>query len=522
MRIFKTTWGLSVLTVAGLVLAEGVNVARGQCEAYEFAVLMASDWGRNHRLGTSVSIDGDTAVAGSVPDYNEHTGWAYVYQRDYGGVGNWGEVIILSASDAAEADHFGESVCISGDTIVVGAYKHDEMFYTDCGAAYVFERDAGGPDNWGQVAKLNVSDAAAYDGFGRAVAIDGDVIVVGARNVDAVGPACGAAYVFEKPPGGWANMFETAKLTASDPAANDHFGAAVAISGETLVIGMPNDDDAGAESGSAYVFEKPEAGWVSMTETAKLTASDAAANDALGVSVAIDGDLVVVGAPQNDGAASDAGAAYIFAKPGDGWANMTETVKLTASGAAADENFGESVSLEGEMALIALRQHWSAGIGAGCVFVFDGSSWVEEGRLLPSDGEPYDSFGHSVGINGDQAVIGTPNWDYDEGGVPGRIVGAMYVFDYLSDCNSNGTLDICDVADGTLHDNDGDGTPDECECTGDLDGDGDIDLADLAQLLSNYGTTSGASYEDGDLDGDGDVDLSDLAALLSVYGTSCW
>jgi hypothetical protein len=521
MRVCKTIRSMLVLATAGLLLGQGVVVARGQCETTEFSVLMASDWGRNHRLGTSVSIDDNTAVAGSVPDYDEHTGWAYVYERDYGGIGNWGEVVILSASDGAEGDHFGESVGISGDTIVVGAYNHDDFYYADCGAVYVFERNAGGPDNWGQVAKLNASDAVAYDNFGRAVAIDGDVIVAGAQNVDAVGPACGAAYVFEKPAGGWGDMFETAKLTASDPAANDYFGAAVAISGDTIVIGMPNDDDAGTECGSAYVFEKPAGDWVSATETAKLTASDAAANDAFGVSVTIDGDVVVVGAPQNDGAASDAGAAYIFEEPVGGWVSMTETARLTAGGAVADENFGASVSIAGNTALIALRQHWSAGIGAGCVFVFNGSSWVEEGRLLPSDGEPYDEYGYAVGINGDQAVIGTPSWDYNEGGVPGRIVGAMYVFDYLSDCDENGTLDVCDVADGTLHDDDGDGTPDECECVGDLDGDGDVDLADLAQLLAHYGMTSGAQYEDGDLDGDGDVDLSDLAGLLGVYGTSC-
>jgi len=517
MRISKTVHGMLVLATAGLLLAEGVDVARGQCEATEFAQVMPSDWSRWRHLGRSVSLSGDTAVAGGYPDDSEQSapGWAYVYQRNYGGVGNWGEVAILAASDSADGDRFGHSVSISGDTIVVGAYRHDVSYYSDCGAAYVFERDAGGSDNWGQVAKLMASDGEANDSFGYAVAIDGDTIVVGARgeNVE------GAAYVFVRPPAGWTDGFETAKFKAASPIRNERFGAAVAVSGDTILIGDYNTP--GYEGiGAAYIFEEPPGGWVNATETAKLTASDGAANDSFGWSVAIDGDRVLVGAPQDDDLGDDSGSAYIFEMPPGGWADMTETVKLTATGGVASDGFGASVSIEGNMALVSLRQNWG-GIGAGCVFVFDGSSWVEQGRLLPSDGEPYDGYAQSLCLSGDHAVIGATEWDYDPGGVQGRLVGAMYVFPYLSDCDQNGTLDVCDIVDGTLHDDDGDGTPDECECIGDLDGDGDIDLTDLAILLAHYGMTSGATYEDGDLDGDEDVDLTDLAALLAVYGTSC-
>jgi hypothetical protein len=519
MRVSKTIQGMSLLVLAGLLLGSGVDIAWGQCEATEFAQVMASDWARYRHLGRSVSISGDTAVAGAYPDDSEQSapGWAYVYQRNHGGAGNWGEVAILSASDGADGDKFGQSVSISGDTIVVGAYEHDISYYSGCGTAYVFERDAGGPDTWGQVAKLMASDAAANDNLGYAVAIDGDTIVVGARNEDVEG----AAYVFVKPPTGWTDGFETAKFKAADPIRNEKFGAAAAISGDTIVIGDYNTPGNQA-IGAAYVFEKPPGGWVNATETAKLTASDGAANDSFGWSVAMDGDRVLVGAPQDDDLGDDSGSAYIFEMPPGGWVNMTETVKLTAVGGVASENFGESVSIVADMALIGLPQYWSGGIGAGCAFVFDGSSWVEEARLLPSDGEAYDGYAHSLCLSGDHVVIGATEWDYNPGGVQGRVVGAMYVFAYLSDCNSNDVLDVCDVVDGTLHDDDGDGTPDECECIGDLDGDGDIDLTDLAILLAHYGMASGAQYEDGDLDGDEDVDLTDLAMLLSVYGTNCW
>lgn len=512
MKVSAIARCMLVVATGGLLLATTADVAWGQCETTESAQVMASDWARYRHLGRAVSISGDTAVAGAHPEASETSapGWAYVY--DYIEAGTWNEAAIVTGSDVLDGDKFGAAVAISGDTMVAGAYQHD-IDYGNCGAAYVFERNEGGTDNWGQVAKLMASDAEGSDNLGYAVAIDGDTIVVGARNEDVEG----AAYVFVKPSTGWTDTFETAKLKAANPVRNEKFGAAVAISGDTILIGDYNQDGIGA----AYIFEKPDGGWVSMTQTAKLTPSDGASSDQFALSVAIDGDVAVAGSPKNDGAGSDAGAAYIYHKPDTGWVDMTETQKLTAASAVDSENFGTSVSIDDELMLIGLPQHWSADIGAGVVCTWDGAAWVEQGRMLPSDGETYDYYAQTVGISGNKAVIGAMDWDYDDGGVPGRVVGAMYVFEYLADCNSNGMLDICDIADGTLHDDDLDGVPDECECWGDLDGDSDIDLTDLAQLLSNYGMTSGAVYEDGDLDGDGDVDLSDLATLLSVYGTSC-
>src|SRR5207245_1665203 len=145
-------------------------------------------------------------------------------------------------------------------------------------------------------------------------------------------------------------MTETAKLTASDGAAGDQFGGAVAISGDTVVVGACADDiGANSNQGSAYVFVKPGAGWSTMTETAKLTASDGAAGDQFGGAVAISGDTVVVGASADDiGANSNQGSAYVFVKPGAGWSTMTETAKLTASDGAAGDEFGGAVAISGD------------------------------------------------------------------------------------------------------------------------------------------------------------------------------
>ena len=204
-----------------------------------------------------------------------------------------------------------------------------------------------------QVAKLTASDGEAYDFFGKSVSISGDTIVVGAYGDDDNGICTGSAYVFEKPDSGWTSTTQNAKLTASDGEASDRFGRSVSISGDTIVVGAHLDDDNDTDSGAAYLFEKPDSGgWTSTTQDAKLTASDGEAYGYFGVSVSISGDTIVVGAHNlNDFSANDfaGGSAYIFEKTGPNWPlNMTETSKLTASDGRSGDRFGSSVSISGE------------------------------------------------------------------------------------------------------------------------------------------------------------------------------
>ena len=147
----------------------------------------------------------------------------------------------LTASDGAAGDRFGWQVGISGDTVVASASGDD-----DVGSAYLFERDAGGVGAWGQVAKLTPSDGAEWDGFGGSVTISGDTVVIGAAYDDDNGDGSGSAYLFEKPAGGWADMTETAKLTASDGADGDYFGRSVSISGNTVIVGAPKHEGSGS------------------------------------------------------------------------------------------------------------------------------------------------------------------------------------------------------------------------------------------------------------------------------------
>jgi hypothetical protein len=197
-----------------------------------------------------------------------------------------------------------------------------------------------------ETAKLVASDAAEDDYFGRSVAVGGDLVVVGAYGVDDAGSNSGSAYVFETTDGG-ASWNETAKLVASDAASGDIFGHSVAISGDLVVVGASRNDDAGLSSGSAYVFETTNGG-ASWNETAKLVASDAAASDYFGYSVAVGGDLVVVGAYGVDDAGSVSGSAYVF-ETTDGGASWNETAKLVASDAAEYDYFGHSVAVSGDL-----------------------------------------------------------------------------------------------------------------------------------------------------------------------------
>ncbi|HUU96643.1 MAG TPA: FG-GAP repeat protein [Phycisphaerae bacterium] len=422
---------------------EGV---RGICELDK---LTASDDAENHWFGRSVSISGDVAVIGAPWDdeWGDQSGAAYVFRRDDNGTPSdpsddfWVEQAKLTASDAAEDDWFGWSVSISGDVAVIGAYRDGDGGYRS-GSAYVFEKPPGGWRDMTETAKLTASDAAEEDYFGGSVSISGDVAVIGADCDDDGGFNSGSAYVFEKPPGGWEDMTETAKLTASDTATEDYFGGSVSISGDVAVIGAWYDDDGGYRSGSAYVFEKPPGGWEDMTETAKLTASDAAEEDRFGFSVSISGDMAVIGAHCDDDGGDHSGSAYVFEKPPGGWEDMTETAKLTASDAAEEDYFGCSVSISGDVAVIGAYKDDDGGRNSGSAYVF-------QFRLPDSDG---DGIGDACECPGDLNGDGDTNCQ-DLG---------ILLADWGCDDPVNG-------------------------CPGDLNGDDKTNHADLGILLADWG-----------------------------------
>ena len=272
----------------------------------------------------------------------------------------------LTRSSAGLYDGLGDSVAIAGDTIVVGASGAETPErYIHGGTAYVFVKPAGGWANATETAQLFGSSSPS---FGGSVAISGDTIVVGAPTEG--GPsgkgAYGAAYVFVKPAAGWSTRLYTAKLSASDGAPYKYLGSTVAISGDTIVAGTA----ASGGSGAAYVFVKPAGGWTSGTETAKLTASDAPSWNYFGISVGVSGNTVVAGA-WNGGDVS--GAVYVFVRPAGGWANSTETAKLTASDAVADLR-GVSLAISGDTVVAGAPLN-HADQGSAYVFVKPAEGW---------------------------------------------------------------------------------------------------------------------------------------------------
>jgi len=381
-------------------------------------------------FGFSTAIDGDTAIIGShgydvgVPD----RGCAYIFEWD-DLTGAWVETTILTASDAGEDDYFGYDVAISGDIAVVGALYNDHSA-SDSGSAYVFYRDQGGLNAWGEVAKLVASDAAAGDWFGYSVAIDGSTVVVGADFADGVETDIGKAYVFEKDAGGLDNWGEVKILTASDAAGGARFGGSTAISGDTVVVGAFLDPEGGADSGAAYVFDRNHGGAGMWGQVAKLMASDAAAGARFGVSSSLDSDLLVIGAFFDGGAAVESGAAYVFDRNLGGLDAWGEITKLVPSDAVAEDRAGYEVGILGDFVVVGSGWHDAVADKAGAAYVFSRNSggadaWGEVEKLVASDGSADDLFGDKgIAVGRGLLLIGAYGND-DQAGE----AGAAYSFD---------------------------------------------------------------------------------------------
>jgi len=338
------------------------------------AELTAEDGAEDDGFGFSVAASGNTIVVGSPlhDGSSEHQGAVYVFTMPAGGWASAKQTAELTASDGAEGDHFGVSVAIDGNTIVAGAVAHRVGSNAEQGAAYVFVMPAGGWKTMTQTAELTAGDGAAIDQFGNSVAISGDTIVAGALNHE-VGANTwqGAAYVFTMPAGGWKSMTQTAELTASDGAENDRLGDSVAISGDTIVVGATS---ASGARGAAYVFTMPAGGWESETQTAKLIAEDGASDDQLGTAVAIAGNTILAGALNHRvGSNAQQGAIYAFVMPAGGWVNAFQTAEMTAGDGAAGDNLGTSVAISGSTILAgAPYREVDSNKQQGAAYVFSG------------------------------------------------------------------------------------------------------------------------------------------------------
>jgi uncharacterized protein (TIGR03437 family) len=361
--------------------------------------LTANDGGAKDNFGYEVALDGDTLVVGAPYDtngVNVEQGSVYVFTRN-GAV--WKLQQKLTSNDGAAQDNFGYAVALNGDTLVAGAYRRNIGSNNDQGSAYIFTRSGA---TWTQQQQLTANDGAANDNFGYAVALSGETVAVGVPN-DVVGSNAyqGSAYIFTRNGVTWTQQ---QKLTANDGAASDLFGFAVALSGDTVAAGVPNDAiGANGRLGSVYIFTRSGATW---TQQPKLTADDGAANDLFGVSLALSGDTMVAGARGDTiGTNDEQGSAYVFTRNGATW---TQRQKLTASDGAAGDFFGAAVALSGDTIVVG-AVYDTIGVkgnqGSAYVYTLIGS-WVPQQKLTASDGAANDYFGVAVALSGDTVVVG--------------------------------------------------------------------------------------------------------------------
>ena len=323
----------------------------------------------------------------------------------------------LLGDDSVTNDFFGYSVALSENTAIVGAYRADDKRGKDVGAAYVFTRSN---NQWIQQAKLSASDGKAEDTFGGKVALSGDTAVVGVirDDGDVAGKDSGSAYIFQRTGTSWSQQ---AKLTALDASKGDSFGWGIGISDDTIVVGAPYDDDKGKNSGSVYIFTRSGNVW---SQQAKLTAQDGSEGDLFGISAAISGDTILIGADLNEEKGFNAGAAYVFTRSGDNW---TQQAKLTANDGAAGDIFGVRVALEHNTALISARRDDDEikGVDSGSAYIFtrEGTKWRQHTKLTAPDGAKDDRFGRSVALSGDKVLIGAMFQDEQ-----GENSGSAYLF----------------------------------------------------------------------------------------------
>jgi len=426
----------------------------------------ASNTGAGDQYGYSVALSGDTLAVGAYQESSAATGVngnqadntaalagaVYVFVRT--GT-TWTQQAYIKASNTGTGDDFGASVALSGDTLVVGAIGEDSVApgingnQTDntaasSGAVYVYVRTG---TTWTQQAYVKASNPEAGDQFGYAIALSGNTLAVGAyfedsaaigvngNQADNTALDAGAVYVFVRAGTTWAQQ---AYLKASNTAANDYFGRAVALSGDTLAVGAYFEDSAATgvngnqadnsvtNSGAVYVFVRTGATW---TQQAYVKASNTGSSDYFGTSVALSGNTLAVGAfaeasaatavdgDQSSNTAGVSGAVYVFVRSGTTW---TQQAYVKASNTGAGDRFGWSVALSGDTLAVGAYFEDSAATGvngnqadnaavdsgAAYVFVRTGTTWAQKAYVKASNTGPNDQFGYSVALSGDTLAAG--------------------------------------------------------------------------------------------------------------------
>ncbi len=467
-----------VLTIVSMAVSILVAAANGVAQCTE-EKLVASDAAEDAEFGRSVTIHGDVVVVGAPCDdeFGEDTGAAYVF-RFSAVEGKWLEEAKLVPKDVSPKDGFG-TVLLAENKLFVGA-EGDQDNGLDSGSVYFFRFDAE-LELWVEEQKLLPSDGAPEQRFGRGKATDGGVLVVGARTDNENGNDAGAAYVFIWDGRRW---IEKQKLLTEDLSSGDTLGWGVSIDGANIVLGAPDNENFGDDTGAAYVFRHDDVAdeW---RQVQKLIVSDARHNTLAGEAVAICGDWLAVGGPGDDENGFGSGAVYMFKF--DPKTNLwEEKQKIMPWDGEENDHFGEDLSMSG--ATLAVGRYGdnneNGSAGAAHVYSLVNGKWLETIKVIAADGEVGDLFGRAVCTDGKEVIAGAYHDDD-----AGPRSGAAYVFDIpqLGDIDADCEVDAHDIivllgAWGPCP------HPQNCSnCPPDLDGDCDVDAADLIILLGNWG-----------------------------------
>ncbi|MCE2881041.1 MAG: FG-GAP-like repeat-containing protein [Planctomycetaceae bacterium] len=417
--------------LTALLAIASVAVAQETVTRSERAFLSPLSVSPNQYFGGSVASDSGRAVVGA-NGFNSDTGAATVFER--GSSNSWSLTTTLFGGDSATGDRFGEAVALDGDVIAVGAPEATGSVASQ-GAVYVFLKVGSA---WPQIAKLTASDGATGDLFGTSVALKGDTIVVGAPGADVSGGVDrGAAYVFRNT--GGSSWSQEAKLIASNGVAGDQFGGSVATRSSRALVGA---SEKGSGAGAAYLFRSTSGVW---TEAVALTAGEAGTigyGRSVALSGTIAGDWAFVGAPNALNSGSISGAAFVYQRATD--TSWPQAARLAASDGAAGDGFGLALAAHDDRVVVASPSDTVRGVaGAGSAYAYRrmaSGAWQQGAKIAASSGAAAGSFGGAVSLAGERVMVGAP--DTANGA---QFRGAVYHFklDYVvGSLDDNGRGDI--------------------------------------------------------------------------------
>ncbi len=499
-------------------------------------------------LGTSADLHGRVAVSGAPGDDSQAADGGAVSLYRLSDAGKWSRDVELLAANGANGDRLGSAVAMADGMVAAGAPGDDDMG-AGSGSVTVFQELY---DGWTHQYLLTGSASTPDDAFGSAVAMDDRRLAVGAPFTESGSDdgEVGMVYIFDFDGADWS---ETATIEHAGGLSGDAFGASLALDGDLLAVGAPGDDQSVLDAGLVRIFRKVGDDWNSEI---MLVDQNAEAEGAFGADVDAQGDWVVIGVPGSSVAGpTQSGAVVVYRRVNNVW-TLQQT--LTVDSPRAGDRLGSQVAISGDLILAsAPHDDWGSplvpNMGAVYVYRYDGAVWAMEGVVGPSVEHRDDAlqFGTSLAAHGGQAIAGAPGVDRSE---PPLIddVGAAFM-STLIDCDNDGQIDGCQVADGEADDCDGDGAidacaissgivqdcdgndvPDACDiaadpgldingdgvldacgCLGDVgDGNGTVGLTDLIAVVAYWGTTNPLA----DLDGSGQVGVSDLFVILENWG----